>query len=378
MRIHEWQRTLTYCTLFVLCGSVSGMLGPSLIYLADIAHASVSEISILFTARGIGNLLGALLASRMYERFSGHHYLIAMLGIVIIGLMFVPFSTSLLVLVIIFFLLGGSEVSINTGGNLMMLWLHKEKTGSYVTVLHLSYSFGSMVVPLVFVFCTWAGGNYGWGFWLITLYALLFPVLLWRQPSPAFSGSHTEQVAPEKQKSRFYAYLLVVFFYTSVEVSVAGWLSTYGVLQGWDKDEAALLTTWFFLALALGRLFSVPLQRWISAITGIYTLMGITLLSTVIMMLVPQTALGFVAFALGVGCSALFPMMFSFANSILTLTGARTGIVFVCCGLGALIAPTLSGPIIDFFSVKAFPVVLFVLAGMLLFSWFRLLSISRK
>lgn len=379
MRIHEWKRTATYYAMFIVCGAVSGMLGPSLVYLADLAQASVSQISILFTARGIGNILGALLASRMYDRFAGHHYLILMLVCVIAGLFMIPFASNLTMLIAVFFLLGASEVSLNTGGNLMMLWLHREKVGSYVTFLHLCYSTGAMIAPMIFVFSMWLSGDFGWGFWLIALYSCLFPILLSQQSSPTFSASAShDAVTPEKQSVRFHAYLWVVFLYVSFEISIAGWISTYGVLSGWDQEHAAILSTWFFLALSLGRLLIVPLQAWLTEQQCISGLLMISGLSALAMTGMASGHLSWIAFGLGLGCSALFPLMFSFANNILVLTGRRTGMVFVCCGLGALVAPSLSGPIIDQLGVSAFPWLLVLLVLGLVWCWLRLVRISNQ
>lgn len=379
MKINEWKRTLTYYAMFFACGAVSGMLGPSLVYLSEAANATLSEISILFTARGIGNILGALLASRMYDRFAGHPYLIAMLSVVIVGLCMIPFADSLWLLAAIFFLLGASEVSINTGGNLMMLWLHREKIGAYVTFLHLCYSMGAMLVPLVFVFSMWSSGDFSIGFWLIACYAMLFPFLLARQISPRFESSgHSDSVANDQQQSRFYAYLWVIFLYVGFEISIAGWISTYGVLKGWNQEQAAILTTWFFLALSLGRLLAVPIQRWLSDRICILACMLICIMSSLGLILLGSDGLAWVAFGLGFGCSALFPMMFAYVSRILTLTGRRTGLVFVCCGSGALVAPSLSGPLIGWFGVSAFPILLLILACALLWRWQVLLRLATR
>jgi len=51
------------------------------------------------------------------------------------------------------------------------------------------------------------------------------------------------------------------------------------------------------------------------------------------------------------------------------VNGKRTGLILVCCGLGALVAPSLRVPIL-MFSVSAFPVVLIVLALLMWVSFF--------
>lgn len=372
----ELTRTTLYCAMFIAAGSVSGLLGPSLIYLADLINASVAEISIVFSARAIGNILGALLAGRMFDRWQGHHYLIVMLLCVITGLVLVPFSTSLFMLVVLFFLLGASEVSVNAGGNMMMLWLHKEKVGSYVTILHLCYSAGCMLAPLILVFAQWTGHGYGAGYCMVALYAVLLPFLLWRQPSPTFELRASEVVPATKQKATFLAFLTVIFLYVGFEITIAGWITTYAVMSGEDQNTAAILVTWFFVSLSLGRLFSVFLLRWITPRQGIYGLLVVSFTGSLVMVL-SDASLVMIALWLGLGCSAFFPMLFSYANSIMSLNGKRTGYVFVCCGLGALVAPSLTGPIIEAFSAAAFPYLLLVLALLMALSWQRLAGMTR-
>ncbi|TYL46482.1 MFS transporter [Marinomonas sp. IMCC 4694] len=372
----ELTRTSLYCAMFIAIGAVAGLLGPSLIYLADLIDASVAEISIVFSARAMGNILGALLAGRMFDRWPGHHYLIAMLLCLITGLILVPFSSSLVMLVGLFFLLGAAEVSTNVGGNMMMLWLHKEKVGSYVTILHLCHSAGSMLAPLILIFATWTGQGYSVGFWLVALYAACLPLLLWRLPSPIFEVRKVETVPATKQKATFLAFLVLIFLYVGFELTIAGWISTYAVLVGNDQSFAAILVTWFFVSLSLGRLFSVFLLRWITPRQGIYSLLLIGL-SACLMMIFSQASLVLIALWLGLGCSAFFPVLFSYANSIMTLNGKRTGYIFVCCGGGALVAPSLTGPIIELFSVAAFPYLLLTMMLLMCVSWHRLAKMTK-
>ncbi|WP_394180603.1 MFS transporter [Marinomonas posidonica] len=372
----ELSRTSLYCAMFIAIGAVAGLLGPSLIYLADLIDASVAEISVVFTARAIGNILGALLAGRMYERWQGHHYIMLMLGIMIVALVLVPFSTSLTMLMVLFFLLGATEVSANAGGNMMMIWLHKEKVGSYVTVLHLCHSAGSMLAPLILVFSGWLGQDYGAGYWLVAIYAVFLPLLLWRQPSPTFEARAQEVVPETKQKATFLAFVTVIFLYVGFEITIAGWISTYAVLSGVEQNAAAILVTWFFVSISIGRLVSVPLLRFITPQQGVNLHLCIAV-SGVLVMMLTDASFVLVALWLGLGCSAFFPMVFSYANSIMALNGKRTAFVFVCCGLGALVAPTLTGPIIELFSVDAFPYLLACLISMIALSWYRLSRMTR-
>ena len=97
----------------------------------------------------------------MFDRWQGHHYLIVMLPLcdrrLGTGALLDQFDNAGGV---VFLARCHFEVScINAGGNMMMLWLHKEKVGSYVTILHLCYSSGCMLAPLILVFAEWTGAE---------------------------------------------------------------------------------------------------------------------------------------------------------------------------------------------------------------------------
>lgn len=375
--MREVPRTATYCSMFIAAGLISGVLGPSLIYLSNLVAASVTEISTLFVARSIGNMFGAVIAGRVYDKIKeAHHYLIAMLVIGCVCIALTPFSTSLLMLIMVFAVMGFAEVSINTGGNLMILWLHKDKAGSAVSLLHLCYSLGNMVAPLILILGGTLGHDYGPGYWIIALYTLFFPFLLWRQSSPKLESTHKQNGPQAFNKVFFLCFVLTIFLYVSLEITVAGWISTYAVLQGVDKTQAAILVTWFYVALSFGRFISVPALRWVSLVYSLFALLSLTIIGVLVLLFSSLSMVG-VALILGLGCSAFFPILFSFANGVVPLTGKLTGYVFMGCGLGAMIIPAITGPLIDHFGASVYPIILLLMALLLMSSWVNLLRLSK-
>ena len=81
------------------------------------------------------------------------------------------------------------------------------------------------------------------------------------------------------------------------------------VLSGEDQNSTALLVTWFFVSLSLGRLFSVILLRWITLWTGIYGLLVISI-SGSLMMILSDASLVVIALWLVARCSAFFYVVF--------------------------------------------------------------------
>lgn len=371
----EVSRTAVYCLMILTVGMINGSLGPSLVYLSALVDASVSQISVVFTAKALGNILGAFIAGRMFDRINGHTYLAIMSLIVVVTLILVPFSNALVVLLVIFFVMGFAEVSVNTGCNLMTIWLNKDKAGTAMSLLQLFYSIGTMVAPLILVAGGWLGGNYGVGYWLIAIYTLIFPLAILRLPSPKYNESNSSNEPKEFNKHFFICFLFTVFTYVGFEVSIAGWVSTYAELNGMPKTESALLVTLFFFAFALGRLVSVPLLRWVSLPVIIMSLLVTSVISSGLIG-VSAVPIEIVVLLLGAGCSAVFPMLFTFSNQVIALTGKLTGYVFTFCGVGAMVVPSLIGPAIDTFGAAVYPYILIVMSFLLLFAWLTLQKLS--
>ncbi|GEK46194.1 MFS transporter [Halomonas pacifica] len=363
--------TLTYFLAFVAIGLTGGLLGPALPHLAELTGAGMSQIALLFTARALGNMLGSVSVGVLVDRLPGHPVLMLMVVLMVLALTLAPLSPSLAVLIGVIFVMGFAEVAINAGSNTLLLWTYRQAAGPYISALHFCFALGNMLAPLVLVAALQWSGRFEWAFWGVGLYALTLLAWLRRDPTPrppeaspeAAPGDATT-ARPRRGDAGLLGTLMLLFsLYVGAEITFAGWITAYAVLQGEPRESAALLVTLFWLALSAGRLLAIPLLRLISPWWLLLGCLGLGLASALAM---PWLPLWPIALGYGLAASAIFPTLFGLCNRLMTMSGKRTGLIFLASGLGAMLVPSLAGPLLERAGTAAFPWLLATLMGLLL------------
>ncbi|MGY5322272.1 MFS transporter [Vreelandella aquamarina] len=354
--------TWTYFGLFIAIGMTGGLLGPALPHLAEASGASMSQIAVLFTARAVGNMSGAMVTGLLMDRFNGHRVLVMMGVLAVAGLALAPLSPLLLLLTLLFMLLGFAEVSLNAGGNTLLLWLHRDAAGPNVSALHFCFSFGNMLTPLIMIAALSLTGQFHLTFWIVaaSVAAMLWPLSRFVSPSMPTVDPNPTSLATLKHRDPLLLGLFMLLFslYVGIEITFAGWVTAYGTLSGLTTTEhAALLATLFWLALSAGRLLAIPLLRVCSpwqVLAGCLAL-GLSAAAGLHLNALPPSA---GALLFGLSASAFFPTLFALCNQSIVMRGRTTGAIFTAAGSGALVIPSLTGPLLDLAGAGAFPILL--------------------
>ncbi len=375
-----YHRDLTwrYFALFVAIGLMGGLLGPALPHFAAMTESSMSQIAVLFTARALGNMAGALITGVLIDHASGHRVLFGMALVGVLGLLLTPFSPSLALLTAMLGVLGFAEVSLNAGGNTLLLWLHKESSGPNVSALHFCFGVGNMLTPLVIMIALAITGQFQWAFWVVASCLLMVIVPITRYASPVKPHAHhepgTSRVIKHRDPLLLGLLMLLFALYVGLEITFAGWITAYGILSGSPSAQAALLATLFWLALSAGRLLAIPLLRWSSPWTFLVggLVLGMATAGALHALWLP---LGVGALLFGLAASAFFPTLFTLSNHVMEIRGRTTGAIFMAASLGALIIPSITGPLLDRFGAQAFPP---LLGGLLLLLSIGLLALALR
>ena len=354
--------TATYYAAYISLGLTSASLGPLLPLLAGQTHVRLSQVSILFTARWLGYLIGSLSSGRIFDRRAGHPVIAAGLVLVAVCMALTPAIPLLWGLALVMLLLGGGEASLDVGGNTLLIWLHGKQVAPFMNGLHFFFGLGALISPLIIAQAILVTGQYSWSVWMMALLITPVVIALFRLPSPVsptkeFQAVNSEPIARSGNSSRTswsVVFLFMLFFMALVgaEQSFGGWIFAFSVKTGLaNAQTAAYLTSAFWGAFTLSRLASIPLGGRLSArvyliISLVSCTLSLTLLNTLRFLGVGSAAtavlwLGTMLF--GISIAALFPVTMSYASERMGISGRVTSLFFVGVSAGGMLVPWLIG-----------------------------------
>jgi FHS family Na+ dependent glucose MFS transporter 1 len=343
-------KTIAYYAAFIALGSVTASLGPTLPGLAEHTFSTLAQISLLFPGRSFGYLLGAFQGGRLYDRFSGHTLMgIALLVIaVLMGL--APMIGSMWLLLFVWFVIGLTEGSVDAGGNTLIVWIHGRDVGPYMQALHFFFGLGAFISPLIIGQVIRFTGDINWAYWIIALAILPLAGWIWRLQSPGHQTAETSHRGQTKAYGLIALVALILFFFVGIEASYGGWIYSYATALGLaGPTVAAYLTSAFWGALTIGRLFAVPLSARFTPLTMLVADLLGGLLSIGAILLFPQSVVVIWIGTIGLGLSiaSVFATALLVAERRMAITGSVTGWFFVGSSTGGMTMPFLIGQLFE-------------------------------
>jgi MFS transporter, FHS family, Na+ dependent glucose transporter 1 len=338
--------TAAYFIAFVVLGIVASSLGPTLPGLAEQTGVQLNQISLLFTTRSLGYLLGSFLGGRLYDRVKGHPLMGGALFLMAIALSLVPVIPMLWLLALVLLFIGVGEGLLDVGGNTLIVWLHGKKVGPFMNGLHFFFGIGAFLSPILVAQMIILNGGIGGAYWLFAL--IVLPVALWilRLPGPATSKvDHLEKTVPPMNYALLWAIVIFMMLYVGAEVSFGSWIYTYGLAKGITEVNAAYLTSVFWGAFTLSRLVSIPVGARVrpSHILMANIVGALFSLSLVFFFSENQLLLWLGSFGFGFSIAPIFPTMLTFAGNRMAITGRVTGYFFLGATAGGMFLPWLIG-----------------------------------
>ncbi|XP_055952735.1 sodium-dependent glucose transporter 1A-like [Argiope bruennichi] len=146
-------RIIKTCNLYASCvssGISMAVVGPCLLDFQELVHTDTEHIAIIFTCRSAGYLAGSLLGGALFDLTEKKQFLMTVFNFLIsISMFAVPWSRTVGMLAGWLVLSGFSMGALDTGLNVCCLNLWGKESGPFYQALHFTYSFGSLLAPLI-------------------------------------------------------------------------------------------------------------------------------------------------------------------------------------------------------------------------------------
>lgn len=363
-----------YWATFIAIGMALSILGPALSQLRDAAGTDNGGIAILFVAQSLGYLIGPLSFGRLFDRGHGHRMMVVSIGAIIGAISLLPSVDSLPVLFVLCLVNGVGCSIVDTGGNTLLLWARRGRDSApAMNTLHLLFGVGALSAPLL------VDVSLRTAVTINAVVAVLVGGFLTTRTQPSADlGVRPDSDGTPTDRRLLGMVTMFFVLYVGVEIGFAGWIHTYAEeidLPG--KSAPALLTALFWATFTAGRLVAVPVSQklgpyrmvlWSSVLAVVAALL-LTIGDSAPAMVWISTGL------FGVGVAAQFPMMVSFADNHLHLSGSDTAWFVAGAGAGGLVMPWVIGQIFDIHGATAMPLTVLVFTVATL-GWFALTARS--
>ena len=340
--------TNIYYILFILVGMMAGLLGPLIPYLSEQAEISISKAGGFLSLFAIGSMFGAFFSSKILTLSRPSRGVAIFLGVFIAVMSSFYLSSTYTIYLILSFMLGGSQGIVNSAGNSIILRVWKKESGPKISTLHFFYGVGNIVIPIMIIGSALYLGSDSYIFpLLISIAAPLMLTLFNNQLPESEDGSNSEF---EEKRSPYLPLFLSLFaLYVGIELTIGGWITTYGILKGMDSESAKSLPSIFWASLTFGRLLLIYIIKVVVDKTILLTSSILAALSGTLFFLDSNIALYLAPAFVGLFISTYFPALYSYGSKFYNLEGRNTSLVFISAGIGGMSMPYVTGFFIEYF-----------------------------
>ena len=274
----KWITIIAYMLSMGVCGLVLVAIGSTLEDLACQINRSTTSIGSVFVARGAGSVLGAILCSKLYGWFLGNLVLFASLLGIMVLLIAMPFTTTILELHAIFFMLGLGTAITDTGCQLMTRKLHGKCAGPWLGANATFFGLSAAFVPVLEMISSQISTQY---FLLASIVAVSCGLVLMSSPPPTLRSpellpislrlSRSEDVTDDDHGSsilHFYTEMtisIMLFCFVGGSISATAYIESYidqtHVISSSQKGNLVFI---LWISVTLGRIAGVQDQRSLS------------------------------------------------------------------------------------------------------------------
>jgi fucose permease len=368
-------------------------LSPILLDISASTGIKIGDFNLVFSFFTIGGALGQLTSIQYNRKFSSLTVLVGSYIILIPVIFILSLAKDLYAFYILYFI-GGyfmGVIWLQANNNIMK---SRIKNKDRLATLALSfYPIGAFIVPYISSSIVAMGMS-----WQIIYYILVFLILVTivlyltiarkvRNVSfePDEKISLKEVFANKNKNILFILIAVMLLIYCISETVVATWAPTFFRLErSFNVGDAALIISLFWFGFLLGRVITSMLLGKISVYHLLFILSFIAFLSSISIYFSSSRNLDMIiVFVIGLGYSAIFPLLVSSGGTIYKLgRGVLLTILFTGVNIGISLAPYMTRFLSKFsmtLSISLAPVfmMIFIIINISLIIYSRAINIKK-
>lgn len=341
-------QTISLLLAFCAMSAFQLSLGPTLADIAAQTGTGLNQTSIVLSAMFAGYLSGSFLNGKFIDHVAANRLIAFYLLLGAICLALIPFIPHLWLVTLLCFIMGFSSGGIDLGSNVSMVWIHGEKSGTFLNILHAFFGFGAFLVPLIIgkaVEWTEKSTN---GYWFIAV--MLIPIVIFCFFVPLPQKKVQNQTQNIKSRSSFW---VLVFFGILMGCSggtlnsISSWSFSYARVRFplMPENAAYQLTSLLWATSTITRLLTLPIVTKIKPKTFLIFDLSASLLSLIIIQIWNQSelALWIGTIGLGISLATIFPQTLVYCNQLSGTSGSITRWLFLGQSTGNVIIPWVVG-----------------------------------
>lgn len=342
---------------FFVFGFVDNLKGPLLPQILQTGAYNYSQGGAIAAASYFGFVL-ATIAAGVLADFVGNKGVLLLAGVsILVGCVGLGISNHYPLLILFMFFIGIGLGAIELGGNGLMVELHSDARGRYLSLLSTCHGLGSLIVPAYTALLVNRGVHWQvvYSFSVVILIPLLF--IFWPRASIARSTGRLQVIAVHPEESwnwrvvrdnvftwHMSAYFLLISAYVASEIGVAAWMVEFLQKEAaMSVMTSSMLLSSFFGLIMLGRFlgaFFIRPEFYLRAIT-------VSLLGSLLCLAASIFGTGNMIYLLplsGLFMSITFPTIVAMVSDLhQSHVGTILGILFTFGGLGGAAGPWLIG-----------------------------------
>ncbi len=343
-------------TVFLLIGMVASAYGPLLGFLAHRFAVTLPIAGGVLSAHFAGALIGVLGSMRVMERFPNRHMVVAALAFLGLGCAVVTVAPTWPVLLVAVFVVGVGFGALDIGLNQLVAHSAGARRTAVLNMLNGSFGIGAVLGPILVTVL----GEHHFALLYAGVAALAVGLIPEAHRIPGRLPVLSRTATAGRPNGLVLMFVLGFALYVGTEAGVGGWATSHLEWVGLGSASAAALTSGFWLALGLGRLFVALLPSRIpdSAIVTTASALGaLALLAAVSGRAAPiaYVVAGFVI-------APIFPTGLVWLARLLPGDARATSWLFPGAMLGGALIPAVVGVVIARTGLGGAPVVLSAVA----------------